>query len=367
MRIGFFTECYRPIVNGVVASVEASREGLRRARHDVICITPSVPGYEDAENDVIRIPSLPLPTMTGYRLTVPVALDRRIGALDIVHAHSLFITGHLAARCARVQGVPLVFTYHTRLDQYAHYAPFGRELTRRGLAARTRSFANAAAAVVTPSADAARYLVSIGVGTRIEVVPSPVDLAALAAGRRREDVRARLGAERGDLLVLVAGRVAWEKNPRLALAAAAAAPRVRLAFAGEGPARAALEDEAARLGIAARVRFAGLVAPAEMPDLYASVDALLFPSTSETQGLVLAEAMAAGLPIVAVQSAATREIAGGAAAIVAPDAGAIAQALESIGPGRRQSAIQLASRRFSIEEQAGRLTALYESLRSAPT
>jgi 1,2-diacylglycerol 3-alpha-glucosyltransferase len=368
LRIGFFTECYRPVVNGVVSAIVAMREGLRAAGHEVVCITPTVPSYEDVETAIVRLPSCPLPSSSGYRLTLPAAtrsIDGRLERpLDVVHAHSQFITGGMALRYARDHAVPLVFTYHTRLDFYAHYVPFERNLVRRGLAAWTRAYANSANAVVAPTAEVRRYLTALGVTAPIEIVPSPVDLERFASGRRRQDLRAAMGAGSRETLALCVGRLAREKNLELAFAVCAAAgPRIRLALAGEGPLRRRLERLARELGIAERVRFLGPVAPAAMPDYYASADALLFPSVSETQGLVLVEALAAGLRIVAVDTPQTREVVGDAADLVAPQPAAMARALEAAGPRTpEQSAIQLASHRFTIEEQARKLVALYASV-----
>jgi 1,2-diacylglycerol 3-alpha-glucosyltransferase len=373
LRIGFFTECYDPIVNGVVAGINALRRGLQREGHEVQCITPHIPSYQDSETAVVRLPSLPLPTSTGYRLTVPVStrhIEERLGApLDIVHAHSQFITGALAARYARAHRVPLVFTYHTRLEFYAHYVPFEPRLSRRVLAAWTRAFANGADAVVAPTAETGRYLASIGVRSPVEVIPSPVDLDRFAAGRRRPEVRQRLGADPDSVLVLCVGRLAREKNVELALAALAATePQLRLALVGDGPLRRRLEVESARLGIAERVRFAGPVQPAEMPDVYAAADVLLFPSISETQGLVLVEALAAGLPVVAVDTPQTREVVGQAALLAPAQARELARALSAIRPAvPNQSAIQLASQGYSIDEQARRMIAVYEAARAGPT
>lgn len=373
MRIGFFSECYHPIVNGVVASIDASREGLQNAGHEVLIVTPNVPYYQDAETAVVRLPSLALPSSSGYRLTLPVttrALDARAGApFDVVHAHSQFITGGLAMRYARAHRVPLVFTYHTRLDYYAHYAPLESGAARRVLAAWTRAFANRAAAVVAPTDETRRYLASIGVRTPVAVVPSAIDLARFRGGRRRGDLRARLGADPGSALVLCVGRLAPEKNPALALAVCAAAgPHLRLAFVGDGPLRRPLEREGERRGVAGRVSFAGAIAPADMPDVYASADALLFTSVSETQGLVLIEALAAGLPIVAVDVPQTREVIGDGGFLAPPDAAALAAALAgAIATERTQSAIQVALERFSIDEQARGLVAVYEAARAGTT
>ena len=154
MRIGFFTECYKPIVNGVVASIDALRDGLCAHGVDVTTIAPHFPHFVDDALDVVRIPSLPLPTQTAYRLCVPYlnAVDRRrVRGIELVHAHSPFVTGWMAVSYARRHRIPLVFTYHTRLDAYAHYAPFDRATTERAMMELTRRYANAADAVVVPT------------------------------------------------------------------------------------------------------------------------------------------------------------------------------------------------------------------------
>ena len=154
MQVGFFSECYRPLVNGVVASIDALREGLCRAGIDVTTFTPRVPHFTDTDASIVRLPSLPLPTSTGYRLCVPhipASARARLLRADVVHAHSPFVTGWLATRHARRINAPLVFTYHTRIDEYAHYAPFAHGATRRAMTRLTRSFANAADAVIVPT------------------------------------------------------------------------------------------------------------------------------------------------------------------------------------------------------------------------
>jgi glycosyltransferase involved in cell wall biosynthesis len=128
MRVGFFTEVYHPIVNGVVTSLDGLADGLRTLGHEVYCFAPRVPGYEEHDGPVFRMPSLPLPVPTPYRLTVPVVNRRNrqaiINRLNVLHAHSPFVTGWMAVRYARRLRIPLVYTYHTQLEEYAHYVPF---------------------------------------------------------------------------------------------------------------------------------------------------------------------------------------------------------------------------------------------------
>jgi 1,2-diacylglycerol 3-alpha-glucosyltransferase len=368
-RVGFFTECYKPIVNGVVASIDALRDGLCAHGVEVTTIAPHFPRFVDDERDVVRVPSLPLPTQTAYRLCVPYlnADDRaRLRGIDIVHAHSPFVTGWMGASYARRHRIPLVFTYHTRLDAYAHYAPFDRGATERAMVELTRRYANAADAVVVPTQAMEIRLRELGVHAPIAVVPSAIDVERFAAGRRSTLVRARLGATDAAPLALVVSRLGMEKNVELVLDALPLLPHLRLAVVGEGPHRAALEERARRLGVAERVRFTGTLERADLPDVYASVDAFVFPSTTDTQGLVLAEALAAGLRVVAADSPASRDVLGGAGRIVAPEPAALAAALtESLAAGRDQSAVHLAFSRFSVEMQTRRILELYREVLAA--
>lgn len=366
VHVGFFTECYRPIVNGIVASIDALRDGLCARGVDVTTIAPHFPHFVDDARDVrdiVRIPSLPLPTATAYRLCVPYlrAQDRRLlRGVDLVHAHSPFVTGWMAIAYARRRHIPLVFTYHTRLDAYAHYAPFDRATTERAMVTLTRRYANAADAVVVPTRAMETRLREVGVGVPIAVVPSAIDVARFAGGTRSATMRARLGAPGDAPLALAVSRLGAEKNLELALDALARLPATHLAIVGEGPHRESLEQRARQLGVGERVRFTGALERALLPDVYASADAFVFPSTTETQGLVLAEALAAGLPVVAAESDASRDVLAGAGRVVAPDAGAFAREISAAcASGRDQSAIHSAFSRFTVDLQTRRMLEIY--------
>jgi glycosyltransferase involved in cell wall biosynthesis len=367
LRIGLFTECYRPIQNGVVESIDALRATLHENGHGVVTITPRMPSYKEAERDVVRLPSLPLPSAAAYRLTVPYySANARamLRDLSIVHAHSPFVTGRLALQAARSQTIPLVFTYHTRLEFYAHYAPFDVQLTRAAVEAWTRTFANAADAVIAPTHSTASALRAIGVRSRIDVIPSGIDTAAFGAAERSNDLRRRFGAGEDDVLMLWVGRVAREKNLELALATLSVLPRrFRLAVAGGGPERERFEAAARALGLAHRVGFCGELPHAELPAAYASADALIFTSASETQGLVLVEALAAGLAIAAVDVPSTREVAGGMAHLAAPEASAMAAAVTAaVADERPRAARAAAAQRFDRGRFGARVTDLYAEL-----
>ena len=359
--IALFSECFTPIVNGVTASIVALRAGLEPAGARVTIVAPH------GAPPVVRLPSLPLPTSTGYRLILPYlsrATRERLRDVALVHAHSPFVSGMLGADFARRRGIPLVYTYHTRIEEYAHYAPFAARATRAAMIALTRAFANRADAVIVPTRAMEARLRELGVRAPIAIVPSAIDVERFAAGVRRDDVRASLGAQASERIVLCVARLGREKNVELAIDAFAAANARDgvLAIVGDGPERAALQERAAARGIADRVRFTGALDPVALPDVYASADAFVFPSATETQGLVLAEALAAGLPIVAADVPVSREILAGFGRPAAPDPAAFGAALAAaLEAPRDPLAAAHARERFGRTRHAAAVLEVYRS------
>lgn len=375
LRVGFFTEIYRPAVNGVVASIDALAEGLRDRGNEVYCFAPRMPGVEEPDGPVFRMPSLPLPTRTPYRLTLPLVSRRNLNTvikrLSLVHVHSPFVTGWMGVRYARRYGMPLVFTYHTQLEAYAHYVPFEPNATRFAASQLTRAFANLADAVVVPTPAMGRRLRKLGVTARVEVVPTGIDLRLFGAGRRDERLRARVGIRAGERFILYVGRLAKEKNVELLIDALALShdPGLKLIVAGDGPAREDLEKHSGAAGVGERVRFLGALGREALPDLYASCDAFAMPSSTETQGLVQAEALAAGAPVIATNVAANRDVLGGAGRTVKPTPSAFAAAFRSIPADRDETAAaaaRQAAERFSIDVSVDAMLAVYRRLVGPP-
>jgi 1,2-diacylglycerol 3-alpha-glucosyltransferase len=366
LSVSLFSEVYTPIINGVVASIEGLRAGLAARDIETTLIAPSFPNMHAPEDGIVRLPSLPLPTSSGYRLCIPYiarGARARIARAAIVHVHSPFITGMLGVNIARRFGIPVVYTYHTRLDEYAHYAPLEPRIARAALIAMTRAFANRTDAVIAPTSAMRDHLRALGVRVPIAVVASSIDVARFANGTRSAAIRAQLGAHDARSLVLAVTRVAKEKHLELAIDALAHAPQLQLAIVGEGAHRAALEARARDRGVRARVTFTGARASADLPDVYASADAFVFTSETETQGLVLGEAMAAGLPVVAVDSAVNREILTGCGRLVRADAETLARALETAVTGSRDlAAVAAARERFGRDGQIAATIDVYRSV-----
>ncbi len=366
LRVGLFTEVYHPVVNGVVTAVDTLRAFLTELGHEVTVFTPRHP---EARYDagVVRIPSLPLPTQSDYRLTVPVLrrseIAHRVAQLDVLHLHSPFVTGWMGLRYARRYGHPTVYTYHTQLEAYAHYVPFEARATRYAASELTRRFANAVAAVIVPTVAMECRLRELGVEGRIEVLPTGIEVDVFARGRRRDDLRERMGAGPEDRLCLAVGRLALEKNLDIVVEALAlvGSPNLRLAFVGEGPEREALETLVRERELHDRVRFLGALPRESLPDYYASADAFLFPSLTETQGLVQVEALAAGLPVLAADSPQNRDVLGGCARLLAPDARSFALAMEGaeIAVATREGMLEVA-RRFDARGIAARCVEIYQ-------
>jgi 1,2-diacylglycerol 3-alpha-glucosyltransferase len=203
----------------------------------------------------------------------------------------------------------------------------------------------------------------IGVRAPIAVVPSSIDVARFAAGRRDAATRALLGANGEDRVVLAVARLAKEKHLELALDAIACLRDVRLAIVGDGAQRASLEARARALGVRQRVHFTGALDPATMPAVYAGADAFVFPSPTETQGLVLAEALAAGLPVVAVDVPVNREVLSGFGRLVPSQPAAMAAALAAAVEGPREGAgAAFAVRRFGRRRHAEAVLEIYRSI-----
>ncbi|MEW6572518.1 MAG: glycosyltransferase family 4 protein [Bacillota bacterium] len=306
MRVGVFTDSYRPYTSGVVRSIETFRAELEAEGISFFIFAPNYPGV-DPEDRVFRFPSFPAPTNPDFTLAIPFSF-RLAGTvknmkLDIVHVHSPFMLGKLGARWARRLGIPLVFTYHTLYEEYVHYFPFFKNIARQVTRKYTISFCNRCDLILTPTEIIKEYLLKSGVFTRVESLPTGIDLKAFRGGDR-QGFRQRYGIGVDELVLLYVGRMGKEKNVGFLLRAFRGVcdrvQRIWLVLVGGGPAREGLAEEAKSLGVADRIVFTGPVPPDKVKDCYAAGDIFVISSLTETQGLVVGEAKAAGLPAVAV-------------------------------------------------------------------
>ena len=374
MRIALFTNNYLPFCGGVTISVETLRQGLEAAGHEAWVFGPRLAGAQDPSTRIVRYPSIPATTYPEFALAVP--YSRRIARtftgldFDVVHAHHPFLLGPAARRLARRTRRPLVFTYHTRYEKYAHYVPLPLGLVQSAAIRLSAGFAARADAVLAPSTVVRDELHARGVRTPIAVVPTGIDLARFRPGDRAA-ARRRLGVADGDALVLYVGRLDREKSVERVLVAferiASTVASARLLLVGHGTEAERLRRLASGLSVTPRIRFLGLRPHDELAECYQAADVFLFASETETQGLVLAEAASCGLPAVAVDAPGCDEVVrdGETGILTKSDPAALAEAAIGLllDPERRRGmarrAREVAEREFDVRLQIDRTLAVY--------
>lgn len=307
MRIAYFTDTYVPQVNGLVTSVLASREELERTGHEVLIFAPAISGTR-AETNVHFLAGIPYYPQPEYTFVLPWGRGfrlRQIGGMkiDVIHSHAMFGAGFIGGVVAWWHGIPLVLTYHTLFEHYLHYFPAPRRLglaINRGL---TRLMCSRCAVVIAPTPAIRDVLLGYGVTARIEVLPTGLTRNTFVRGGAR---KTDFGVDKDTLLFSSAGRLGREKNFDLLFRALTLLgdriPSWRLVIAGDGPERKRLEKLAIELGIADRVTLLGYVSRTRVLDLLEASDLFTFASVSETQGMVVLEAMARGTPVVAADA-----------------------------------------------------------------
>jgi 1,2-diacylglycerol 3-alpha-glucosyltransferase len=248
----------------------------------------------------------------SVRLPLATALSDRLEAFqaDIIHAHHPFLLGDTALRVAMNKNVPIIFTHHTRYEDYTHYVPFSDAMKEVAIQLPTH-FANLCDGVIAPSESIARMIRRRGVTTTIKVIPTGIDVKAFASADGAR-FRERMKIPADSLVIGHIGRLAQEKNlGYLAEAVApflAREPNARFLVVGDGPWRDQMKDVFRQHGVANRLLLAGKRTGRVLREAYRAMDVFAFASKSETQGMVVAEAMAAGVPVVALNASGVREV-----------------------------------------------------------
>lgn len=379
MNVGIFTNSYKPITTGVVNSIRFFRQGLVEKGHKVYVFAPRFYNYKDDEEDIYRFPSVNLST----RVKFPVAtyffnrILREIPKLDldIVHCHHPFILGTVGAAFARRLGIPLIYTFHTQYERYSHYVPFNQNIVRRLTKETVIRYIQRCDCVIAPTRSIRDMLVdSYKVSNRIEVVPNAIDLKPYE-NLDGSIVRKRYGLYDERLLISV-GRLAAEKNLPFLLRAfremVYTDRGLMLMLVGGGPEEANLRRLAKRLGIDRKVIFAGPVDYQLIPGYLASADMFVMASTTEVGPLVLIEAMAAGLPVVAVDACGARDaiVSGVNGILTNQDERGFAESVlgllkDDASRRRISSGARETAQGYSIGSATEKLLEVYESMRKA--
>jgi 1,2-diacylglycerol 3-alpha-glucosyltransferase len=312
LKILMISDVYFPRINGVSTSIATFREELEKMGHEIHLIAPDYDGVVTGnEMNVRRIPSRFVPFDPEDRLLkAGMVMAEREALLatdyDLIHIQTPFAAHYLGVKLAKELGVPRVETYHTFFEEYLyHYLPFLPKGAARFLArSLSRRQCNDLDALVVPSPDMLDVLRGYGIQTQAKIIPTGLPAENFLPGNGMI-FRDRHGIPKDRPVMLYVGRVAFEKNIGFLLQVAAhirqTMPEALLLIAGEGPALKMLKSQAARLGLGNHILFVGyLDRKTELPDCYRAANVFVFSSVTETQGLVLLEAMAQAVPVVAI-------------------------------------------------------------------
>ncbi|MEJ2515952.1 MAG: glycosyltransferase [Gammaproteobacteria bacterium] len=315
MNILLVTNTFAPHVGGVARSVEAFAAEYRKRGHRVLVVAPEFPDMPARESGVLRVPAIQEFNASDFSVVYPVRpqLSEPIDefAPDVVHSQHPFLLGATAVRIARHRDLPLVFTHHTLYEQYTHYVPGDSPALVRFTIELATRYANLCDQVFAPSESIRDLIRSRGVIVPIEVVPTGVEPEQFAEGDGAA-CRRRLGIPEGAFVVGHLGRLAPEKNLEFLARACAefgrGHPEAHFLVVGSGPSEAAIREIFQAAGLESRLHLTGTLQGSDLVDALHAMDVFAFASHSETQGMVLTEAMAAGLPVVGLDASGVREV-----------------------------------------------------------
>ena len=308
MRIGIFTDTYKPQVNGVVSSIVTLERELRKKGHKVFIITTTDPDVNYPEPNVLRLPSLEFKPLPQYRLGMIYSARsiRRISRLrlDIIHSQTEWGVGTFSRFVSKQLRIPLVHTYHTLYEYYTHYINKGYFTKPSKKIARqiSKFYCSKCNNLIVPTKKVQRIITSYGVKKPMYVVPTGIDLERFYrknyTHEQISELRSRY-ADTDEFLCVYIGRIAKEKslNILIDMFSKVKDKKIRLLIVGRGPILEELVKQTISLGIERRVMFTGEVPYKDVAMYYHIGDIFLNSSISETQGLTFVEAMAAEIPI----------------------------------------------------------------------
>ena len=326
LNIAVFSDSYRPYSSGVVRSIDLFTKQLVEQGHHVYVFAPK---YSKEEGDVLaledsndgpatrvfRFYSVSAPSLRDFRLPVPVSpvIYRVINALgiDVIHSHTPFLMGSLADGVSKRCRLPLVFTHHTMYHEYAHYWPGATSVLRRFIVSWLAHYCRKCDLVITPTQSVKDVIMPLYHLTKEPVViPTGIELGLFAEGDgtkfRREN-----GIGSDEIILTYVGRIAEEKSPAFLLDVLSQVRQrfpAKLLYVGGGPLLEYLKYKVKELGLQDAVLFTGQRPFEEVVDAFLAGDIFVFPSRTETQGLVTLEAMAAGLPVVGINAPGTKDL-----------------------------------------------------------
>lgn len=315
MKILMMTNTYAPMVGGIEESIRSFTFEFERLGHEVVIVAPECAGAPLDEVGVIRLHAIQNFNHSDFSIALPMSslLPELMKTFmpDIIHCHHPFWMGDIALRLSSQFRIPLIFTYHTMFEQHMHYLPVQNEGVKRFIIELFTGYSNLSTQVIVPSESVRAILLERGVTAPMEVVPTGVDLQKFSKGNR-EIIRKRLGIPLNSIVIGHVGRLALEKNLEFLSRSVAAylkkEPEMHFLVAGGGPLEALVKKIFDEQGIGKRLHLAGVLKGQDLVNCYHAMNIFTFASLSETQGIVLVEAMAAALPVVAIDAPGVREV-----------------------------------------------------------
>ena len=306
MRIGFFTDTYFPQVSGVATSIRTLKNELEKQGHEVYIFTTTDPDADEFEKDIVRMPSVPFISFTDRRIVVrglwfayQIAKELE---LEIIHTHTEFGTGFLGKMVANRLRIPVIHTYHTMYEDYLHYIANGKVVRPSHVKHFIKMFVNHSTGVVCPSKRVVDTLKRYEVDVPMRIIPTGIDVSRFSrpdiTKKDTDQLRDKLGLHTDDLMILSLSRISYEKNIHVIVQqfpeVLMSYPNARLLIVGKVPYREDLEELSRQLGVEDYIQFTGEVPHEDVAYYYHAADYFVSASTSETQGLTYAEAIASG-------------------------------------------------------------------------
>lgn len=381
MKILFISDVYFPRINGVSTSIRTFVKQMQAMGHDVHLIAPDYGVKTEDDAWIKRIPARsiyfdPEDKLMKFGAAIDTLAELRKEKYDLIHIHTPFVAHYLGLKLAHLLDVPTVETYHTFFEDYLHlYLPIIPKPIAKSMARFiSRRQCNKVDAIVAPSKPMLHVLREYGITTKGEVVPTGLQAHSFADADGAA-FRKKHGIEQDRPMALFVGRVAFEKNIGFLLQMwvhlIKKIPNALLVIAGEGPAEKSLHALSEKLGLKENVKFLGyLDRNTELNACYRSADVFVFSSKSETQGLVLLEAMAQSTPVVAIAELGTKSILiEGEGALIAPDEEIeFANKVERVLSDKKlrkqlsDAGIEYVKTRWTDRAQAERMIAFYQEV-----
>lgn len=319
MKIGIFTEAYKPIINGVVNSIVGFKRGLEEQGHEVYVFCPTYKNHEDDPDDknIVHMKSFPLPRGNGYHFIFPAEKHVKEIAqnMDVIHVHHPFIMGARAAVIAKTLGKPLVFTNHTQYEQFSHYVPLPKILVKNIIKRRLKNFTNQVDLIVAPAQGIISTLREYGAMGEIEIVPNGIDVDRFAgevSNLESQKLLEQLNLDSQSKILIYTGRISEEKNLGFLLEALEKLIKkdagMRLLMVGGGPQMNKIESLINEMDLGEKAIITDYVPYHEMHKYLNLARLYVSASKSEVHPLTILEGMAAGLPAVVVDAPGTGDI-----------------------------------------------------------